>query len=548
MTKCNKLLLLFLLIFQNCSSITIRNKQISIREKDLIKAINNANVQFTLSSDKISRLNFVDKYKEVFTNDEGIDKFKIGLKPETQDVLQLRLPIDSSTKDFISFMLAKKKQLVKYYFEDTNKSFFKHFISTLSFCESTLTSSKQHQVITVGVFDLLDNFLNNYEIKNDILIPYKKNKRINVTNDMVKRIVLNDGYFDKMNLNCLIYIPKDKTVNEFISACASKVKQGDENEFMEVVLRYCQLKQTENNQQVKWVDIITEMEIYYFHPSDTPRFQKNSLFGISLFNFDNLLNPTCFEILQKLSLQFNNVVISRPKKDVDVILDCIAVALKLYDVSKVESHEGIIELFTIVMYLCSSEDFINYYNISVFPGINNNLKVIEISKREFNGMVKFACQEEPSTFIITIGEAAPGKRISIFKSNQLIEFSDFPYNWEEILNTQELMTNYATFIGISIDSTKDYNDVLQVFWEKFWNKKILRDYEEYLKTGAIKKSQVSEEMAIKVDTRSDELNNSNRNRRNTGNCRKLKIILTMVCFINLSIIGIFVCILTYGNK
>ena len=480
-SKYNAKVFLILIILCNFElSESIRSKHVTIERKELIEAINNANIQYTLKPDQIERLNFVDYYQVIYSSN-GIDKYKIGVESDQKDILILYLPESSTVNDFVIFMLKKGRSSDCYYTINSGKSYHRHFNNTLSFCESTLHSPSTYKSFTINILNLLKLFLEHLEIATDKIIFHIEPKEVEKGipyMQMIRYIVLNYGYFDNFNLNCFVFIPNNKTIYEFVNDCAAKVVEGNENDFMKVILNQCQSVQSMKNKKVRWSRILEEMKNYYHHLDGKFKFIRIS-YGGTRVNFDYLDNSLCLHIIYKLTIEFNNLIPRNGESCREVVLlNLLNEALKLISCKKNDKPKNLLELFIESVVLCSKEDFVNYYNLLPI----SNISKISINKWKFNEIVKeelgrCKCPISLSE-ISTIGLSSGFPSITF---RNIIKFTSLPYKRRKNYDNEQLVMDYINYIKSLIDSTKPYDEVVCEFWSIFWDKQTLENYKGYLR-------------------------------------------------------------------
>lgn len=500
------LLYLFCWIFHrsNCKQKTIAIKRIAIERRELIEAVNESDViSLTPSETQIKAINIVAEYNKPFIND-GIRKFHIGTKSIHQrNQLKMCLPSGTTVDRFVQFtMINSKRQfssVIKEFgdIRDVTLNLDEHFRSTIEFCAYELCNSDEQRVISVGVYRLISLFLSHFK-KNEMLeLEFHREPlgRNEVPFDILKRIVLFDGYYNGMQLNCLIFIPRNKTVVEFVAECASKVNST--NEFLEMIIKTCESKQTSFNQKIKWSRIIREMKNYRFHPTSNPKLRREPSFGNGWLNQNALSNSICFNAIQKLTIEFNSIIShSEFSNEIEIILDYLQVTVKiLREELKYKIAEETLNSFTDLIDACHLKIMQSYYNLLQIP--DAKLELVEIEKEKFYRFIKK--NFHPMKLLLPISEIPKQKFVegaAIFKDSYVIEFPHFPYIEEENLNTRELIDDYLKFVSIMIGMMKNYDESIDLFWEKFCDEKTLASYSEYLSTRKFKNSKDFENAEI----------------------------------------------------
>ena len=459
---------------------TVGKRSVIIDKLELISAINNSNIQYTLPPIKINCISLIGFTKQ--TKDKySIDRYDIKTNSTDQlkQILFLRLPITSTIKEYVEFLINKKKKLgesIKMMGLDFG--IFSHFKSTLQFCEEILCANQAREHLIVNVYELFQSFLERFSIdKNNYSFMERIRHSYNNV-ELLKSIVLNESQFSDIGLNFVVFIPKKTSISQWIADCASRVEYGNENGFMKEILKECQLYETQQSQRAKWSKIIEEMKLFYYHPVDFGKLQKKPAFGFNKINLSKLNGALCLDAIQKINLQFTKIVPRfKSTNPIEIILDCIGEFINYHNIKIDIQSDNLLFLFIgFIRKIYNSKYFQHYFNLLTIG--EDKFQEVCIERQYFNELIKYSLRN--NTIRIHISPYDLDRGLPIVELTFPLTFPQFPFLHVEQLKNKEVLTSYANYIATLIDYTCDYDNVLKIFWNKFWCKQTLSDYQIYL--------------------------------------------------------------------
>lgn len=497
------LLLLCLILHLSCEPNKISKRSLTVTGDALIAAANHAEVRCTPT---VSSADFITLSSQIVSSfkEEGIDKFKIGTSGSKN--LKMSLPAEEGkgdlklVEDFVSFMMGKNMKVSKYAGPKNNSdNLHFHFQSSAVYCEHVLCSNQPHQSIIVNAYDLLVACLGHSAAVSDKSAFEQRIDGELASDSKVRDAILTKPRDHMEYLNFLVFIPRHQTALDFVGNCAKKAE--NEEQFMLAILNACESKQTTGNQKVHWDQIFAEMRCYS-PTGNSKSFQK----GVEAkSNFGELDKLIYLRVFKKFNVCIDNIIFSiHSENPIEIACNYIAEVEKVYKNSQKTKDFSEIERTIFYMSQCNHEMFQSLFNLSKIAA--EKLRVVEITKAKFDEIIRKQFFPKPTIMLFDKSwQNGINEQSDLIMMEKEIKFSQFPYIEEENLNCAELLADYATFVGASVDSTKDYDQVLSEFWKKFHDKQSLVNYESHLMARPIKKSkdfanEISEEVHSEDDS------------------------------------------------
>ena len=535
-TLLKDLLIPMILFFTNskCKSDKLKYRLLTVYQEDIIETINNSGIQYTLSPIDNSCINF-DGLASEYYNRSGANKFEIGCLEDRMNILRLYLPTSADSKElriraYASYMFTNSIRIGKYIrLYGSINGLEMHFTNTAEYCEHLLCPKDSHKTITVVAYELLVAYLKHFEEKatNEVLIigkndylvlrgisvpkitPQDSIDRFNsneiidklANNKSIKSLVIDDKKIKEGELSFSVFIPNQMSIYDFVFECAKKVKSGNINEFLKVVIENCELNQNPKNQNVLWYKMMREIKKYSFNTTTFERQLQNGAVELNLNELDGTL---CLEIFKSLVVQITDIIpFNTTSSPVESILILIDEELKNIPSLVQDLNLNLVEFFITIITRINRKEVKQIHNLSTVDRIK--LQSIQIRENNFNELVK---KELPINLVVPLflkhfDEIACEDGVIATKEGDLIKFLQFPYLEEDNFDVKLLLKDYVQFIKGLIDSRCDFDGVLEELKEKLWNEKIMEAYSKYLLTKSIK-SKVNTEIDSKLSNKNDE--------------------------------------------
>ena len=466
----------------------IKERDIEITSDNLISAINDAKGLYKVPPNLVSSIDLTELCTTYFDSD-GLSKFIIGRVDS--GLLQMTLPTGSTVQQYISFMITNKHNhanLIECFnsrdADQVNKKLRFYFDKTTSFCDQTLFPANQHQQFIVNVGDLIKVFMNNFKIVFDKLYFVENIENASKIENLKEQIVMKDSYNDLIEFNCFAFIPKDKSIEEFIASSLETLADPSPYQFMGRILDFCEKVPSDKNKKVKWSEIMKEMSKYYFNPHSHPKYQKKAVESVSIkMNFSSLKEWIYAEVLAKIYIEFDNVV-SRIKSSnsIDNILDLLRNTADLhYTHLGNDVDSDIRKVFTEIVFLSHQDYYLNNYNLLSIKSDKLNLVQVEIE--DFNKIVKETLTKENIGFIVkylSIPTTATNDLITVLPNRSL--FLKLPFYEPSKLTDKAMVTDYTKFILSTITELPNSTFILDDFWIKAVSRETKEKYKKYLET------------------------------------------------------------------
>lgn len=449
----------------------ILERTVLLKKYVLTEVVKKANVQYTLPPECTKGIDLALWFKNVF-DDTGNAKFTVGIKRTDNRVLQLCLPKHSTVRDFVKFMIDKKDAIG--FDSKMTSSSLSHFLkTTATFCDRVLCS-KDHKLITECTRLLFVYFHQDIYFNNNVLGFTGGKKLLDLKNEFIRRCVLMDGWSLHQQLESLVYIPNDKTIEELIEECSTQVKT--ESEFLQKVIDSCEDKQTKDNRKVQWISIISEMKEYAHFPGNIPEFQLVSSNAPNKIKLDKCDFSALSKGFWKLSIEFDIIDPKPINNTKEILINYLIAVASICRNNGVAFSSNPIDAFTEIVSYSHEEEYACFYNLQ------NHLKeltIIEIKMEEFNRIV----EEEARSSKFSLKRHSfvePSDGIAIFVDGFPIVISNFPYIKDGPFNIIQLLINYAEFVKGFTDSRQNRSEVMDDFYKKFFKKEMLKEYKKFL--------------------------------------------------------------------
>ena len=461
----------------------VSERTVEIDKYNLVLLANTIGLSYILSPKQIREYSCHKFLYDTFSN-VGAKKYQIGNKsPISTKSLKLTLPTTSTVEQYAKYML-KDKILRLIDHRDPNSMIDDNLANTAIFCDYTLCPENKLQSITVNPFELFSYSMRHFHYNNATkkmdFSKHEINIPVDATKKMIEYTAKYDGHYKKISLNCLILIPKQYTISEFVGNCARKIHSyGNEDQFMTEIMNECRGLSIANGQRVEWYKVIGEMERYYFlRNNSNPSFQLGTGIGKDKVDLKYLTEHVCVRVVETVFIEFNNIPSKIKFTDpIDIGLELMKQVVQISQKNfKVEITTDLNFAFTEIVNLCHYEEYTSCYNLSKIP--SDKFKEQVIGKNEFDEIVR---KELVNTkFPLPIDNfdktSFNSEQSEISIKNNRIMFSKFPFIKGKFSNSDKMIREYLYFIKNLLNQTEPPKTIVEVFWSKFLAEKTLDEF------------------------------------------------------------------------